>query len=74
MAAKFSALVQTDPGAHPASYTMGIGSLPELKRPERGIDHPLHIGEGKKAIPLQTRTGPESSRRTRLPDFKTIGT
>jgi hypothetical protein len=27
-----------------------------------------------KAIPLQTLTGPEGSRRLRLPDFKTIGT
>jgi len=27
-----------------------------------------------KAIPLQARTGPEGSRRLRLPDFKTIGT
>jgi len=27
-----------------------------------------------KAIPLQAWTGPESSRRLRLPDFKTIGT
>jgi len=32
-------------------------------------------GKGKgKAIPLQTWTGPEGSRRLRLPDFKTIGT
>jgi hypothetical protein len=30
-------------------------------------------GKGK-AIPLQTRTGPDGSRRLRLPDFKTIGT
>jgi len=31
--------------------------------------------EGKgKAIPLQAWTGPEVSRRLRLPDFKTIGT
>jgi hypothetical protein len=30
-------------------------------------------GKGK-AIPLQTFTGPEGSRRLRLPDFKTIGT
>jgi hypothetical protein len=33
-------------------------------------------GEGKgegKAIPLQAWTGPESSRRFRLPDLKTIG-
>jgi hypothetical protein len=32
-------------------------------------------GKGKsKAFPLQTLTGPEGSRRLRLPDFKTIGT
>ena len=30
-------------------------------------------GKGK-AIPLQAWTGPEGSRRVRLPDFKTIGT
>jgi len=27
-----------------------------------------------KAIPLQAWTGPEGSRKLRLPDFKTIGT
>jgi hypothetical protein len=33
------------------------------------------LGKGKgKAIPLQALTGPEGSRRLRLPDFKTIGT
>jgi hypothetical protein len=32
----------------------------------------LHI-KGK-AIPLQAWTGPEGSRRLRLPDFKTVGT
>ena len=32
-------------------------------------------GKGKgKAIPLQSWTVPEGSRRLRLPDFKTIGT
>jgi len=30
-------------------------------------------GRGR-AIPLQAWTGPEGSRRLRLPDFKTIGT
>jgi hypothetical protein len=30
-------------------------------------------GKGK-AIPLQTLIGPEGSRRSRLPDFKKIGT
>jgi hypothetical protein len=38
---RFSAPVQTGPGAHPASYTMGTGSFPEVKRPWRGIDHPI---------------------------------
>jgi len=32
-------------------------------------------GKGKgKAVPLQAWTGPEGSRRLRLPNFKTIGT
>jgi len=31
-------------------------------------------GKKGKAIPLQAWTGPEDSRRLRLPDFKTIGT
>jgi hypothetical protein len=32
-------------------------------------------GKGKsKAIPLQDLTGPEGSRRLRIPDFKAIGT
>ena len=38
--ARFSAPDQTGPGAHPASFTMGTGSFPRVKRPERGIDHP----------------------------------
>ena len=38
--ARFSAPVQTDPEAHPASYTMGTGSFPAVKRPGRGVDHP----------------------------------
>jgi hypothetical protein len=37
---RFSAPIQTGPGAHPASYTMGTGSFQRLKRPERGTDHP----------------------------------
>ena len=28
------------PGAHSASYTMGTGSFPGVKRPGRGVDHP----------------------------------
>jgi hypothetical protein len=37
---RFSAPVQTGPGAHPASYTMGTGSFPGAKWPRRGSDHP----------------------------------
>ena len=40
MEAIFSAPVQTVPGANPASCTMGNGSLPRVKRPVRGADHP----------------------------------
>ena len=40
--ARFFALVQTGPGAHPASYTMGTGSLSRgAKRPGRGVNHLL---------------------------------
>jgi hypothetical protein len=38
--ARFSALVQTGPGAHPASCTMGTGSFPGVKRPGLGAGHP----------------------------------
>jgi hypothetical protein len=38
--ARFSAPVRTDPEAHPASYTMGTGSFPGVKRPGRRFDHP----------------------------------
>ena len=39
--ARFSVPVQTGTGSHPASYTMGIMSFPGIKRPGRGVDHPL---------------------------------
>jgi hypothetical protein len=38
--ARFSVPGKTDPGAHPASYTMRIGSFPGVKRPGCGVDHP----------------------------------
>jgi len=31
--------VQTGPGVHPASCTMGTGSFPGVKRPGRDADH-----------------------------------
>ena len=37
---RFSAHVQTGPGAYPASCTMGTGSFLGVKRPGSGADHP----------------------------------
>ena len=37
------------------------------------LQHTNTASEGK-TIPLQAWTGPEGSRRLRLPDFKTVGT
>ena len=31
---------KTGPGAHPASYIVGTESVPGVKRPGRGVDHP----------------------------------
>jgi hypothetical protein len=39
--ARFSAPVQTVSVAHAASYTMGTGFLPGVKRSGRGVDHSL---------------------------------
>jgi hypothetical protein len=51
--ARFSAPVQTGPGAHPASYTMGTGSFPGVKWPGRGGDHqPLSSAEVKERVEL----------------------
>jgi len=38
--ARFTAPVQTVPGAHPASYAVSTGSFPGVNRPGRGVDHP----------------------------------
>ena len=43
MEARLSAPVQTGPEAHPASYTMGTESFPEVKRPGRGVPQPPHL-------------------------------
>jgi len=36
----FFAPVRICPGAQPASYTMGTGSLTGIRRPGRGVNHP----------------------------------
>ena len=52
---RFSAPVQNGPGAHPASYTVGAGSFPRVKRPGDGVDQPPHLAQRLKKnrdIPL----------------------
>ena len=40
---RLSAPVQIGSEAHPASYTMGTGAFPEVKRPGRGADYASHL-------------------------------
>jgi hypothetical protein len=42
MEARFCAPVQTGPGDHPATYTMGTGFFPWVSG-RRGIDHPPYL-------------------------------
>ena len=61
LGARFSAPFQTGPGTHPASYTMGTGSLPGVKRPGRGADHPPPSsaeGEGRVELYICPASGP----------------
>ena len=60
--ARFSAPVQTGPGAHPASCTMGTGSFPGVKC-DRGVTLTTHSllaprSCKSRAIPLPT-SGPQ---------------
>ena len=54
----FSAPVQTDLGAHPASCTMGTGSFPGVKCPGRGFDFPSHLAPRLKKEYSYTSTPP----------------
>ena len=56
--ARFSAPVQTDPGAHPTSYIMGTGSFLRVKRPGRGVNHPPHLLPRLKKEQRYTSTPP----------------
>jgi hypothetical protein len=70
--------------AHLLFYSAVIGSkaarlcssplTPTQCHPYEWDDHYCQSIRQGKAIPLQAWTGPEGSRRFRLPDFKTIGT
>ena len=61
--ARFSAPVQTSPGAHPASCTMDTGSLPGVKS-GRGMTltpHPLLVLWSKKSRAIPLHPSPPSS-------------
>ena len=49
---RFPAPVQTGPGENPTSYTIGTMSLPGVKRPGRGVDHPTRSSAEVKEIKL----------------------
>jgi hypothetical protein len=76
--ARFFAHVQTDPGAHPASCTMGTGSFQGVKRPGRGVDNlPLLVPRLRmgRAIPLPPLQGHEACNRVNVAFYnKFIGT
>jgi hypothetical protein len=42
--ARFFSHVHTDARAHPASYSMGTVSFPEVNRPGGGVDYQPHLG------------------------------
>ena len=70
MGARFSASVQTGPGAHPASCTMGTGSLAGVKS-GRGVTltpHPLLVPWSRKSeLYLYSPYGPYGLYRVSVP-------
>ena len=60
--ARFSAPVQTGPGAYPTSCTMGTGSFPGVKRLGCGADHPPRSkcwGHERVELYLYSPSGPQ---------------
>ena len=47
---RFSAPVQTGPGAHPASYTTSTGSFRGVMRPGRGVNQTPSSAEVKEKV------------------------
>ena len=73
--ARFSAPVQTGPGAHPASCIMGTGSFPGVKRPVRGADHPpppKRRGHERVGLYLYSPSGPSCPIMGRTLPFFTL--
>jgi len=68
--ARFSAFVQTSPGAHPASCTIGIGSFPGVKS-GRGLSDPSPpssaVGHERVELYLYSNYGPYGLYRASVP-------
>ena len=65
---------------HPASYVMDTsGTVPGVKWPEREADHSLCLVSNLRMVKVKQPlyrpiTGPEGSRRLRIPGVETFGT
>jgi len=58
----FPHLIQTGPDPHPASYTMGTGTVPGVNRMGRGVDHPPpHMVKFKERVELYVYSPPGHS-------------
>jgi hypothetical protein len=67
----FSALVQTGPGAHPVSHTLGTQLFPEVKWSGYGVHHPgLNKDMSSTSNPLSEPSWPLLGRT--LAFFKTV--
>jgi len=49
--------LQTDPGAHPAFYTMGTGPFPGVRRPGRGVNYPPASSAEVKELHVYSASG-----------------
>ena len=58
MVVRLSAPCLTDPEAHPASYTVGIRSFPEVERLGSSFNHPHHLRPTLKEVYSNTSTPP----------------
>jgi hypothetical protein len=66
--------VQSDPGVHPASYSMGTETFPRVRRPGRGVDHPPSSAEVTERVELylNSPSGPSWPVRGRILPFTKV--
>jgi hypothetical protein len=75
MGATFSSPVQTGPGVHAASCTMGTGSFPGVNRSGRGADHPPNlVARLRKSRAIPQPSGPSGLSRSTFTLLTQTGT